>query len=98
MIQDFAKMNDPLYHALRTFFLWQKGYPGIINLWLSKSNLKGFSEDFNHWLVIVNLSSDRSLASWWKFVDLRSKKESFQLEEWAGAFAYQVIPGPPPTF
>lgn len=98
MMQIKSEMMDALSLEIREYFLWAKQYPEILNLWVSKSTLKGLSEDYDHYLVIVNLPGDRGAPSWWKFTEFRVKKGSTNLEEWAGAFAYPIIPGPPQIF
>ncbi|MFI5390811.1 MAG: hypothetical protein ACHQYQ_05560, partial [Bacteriovoracales bacterium] len=98
MVQIFPEMNDDLSKKVREYFLWVKQYPEILNLWISKSNLLGLPKNYDHWLVLVNLPGDKGTPSWWKFVEFRSEKGSSSLEEWAGAFAHPIIPGPPQPF
>ncbi len=98
MIQIKPETADPFSLRIREYFLWVKQYPEILNLWVSKFTLNGLSEDYDHYLVLVNLPGDKGTPSWWKFTEFRVKKGSSNLEEWAGSFAYPIIPGPPQVF
>jgi hypothetical protein len=93
-----SEMSDPLFSAIRQYFLWESGYPEILNLWVSKTTLSNHFEGYDHWLVLVNLPGDKGAPSWWKFVEFRAEKGSLDLEVWAGAFAYPVTLLAPPIF
>jgi len=91
MMQINSEMTDSLSLEIRQYFLWVKQFPEILNLWVSKSTLKGLSEKYDHYLVLVNLPGDKGTPSWWKFTEFRVKKGSSNLEEWAGSFAYPIL-------
>jgi hypothetical protein len=80
---------DELSRSLRMYFTWQLGYRAVYELWVSQGTLPGLADDFDHYLVLVNLSDGQEGKPWWLFTELKTKKGSFSFQQWAGAFAHR---------